>query len=76
MMMRAILFDHKAMAQINAVFISLLHQILAALLQLSVVSGVSDGFGHHRGVHNDFIGDARFEHTTAVHGINGHHLQF
>jgi len=30
---------------------------------------------HHRGVHNDFVSAARFEHASPARGINGHHQQ-
>ncbi len=63
------------LAQINAVDIGQLHQVLAALFQQPAVGGVGYGLGHLRGVLNDFVGAARFKHATPARGINGHHQQ-
>ena len=63
------------LTQFNAVDIGPPHQVLAALPQQSAVGGVGYGLGHHRGVHNDFVGAARFEHATPARCINGHHQQ-
>jgi hypothetical protein len=52
-----------------------LHQVLATLYNQPAVGGFGYGFGHNRGVHNDFVGAARFEHATSACGINGHHQQ-